>query len=300
MCIRDRYEGDDYKNIVKNKEHNKKTICVPGSDKNQNTNNKNKKYSNSVDKKQSKKELPKEQNKRSKKKYKKSSRKSRNSSESQSQKPHDQFKKQPEVNLNQWRRLDADNSIVENKFVYEKIKSEHTCYHNGKTVECTANFIKESGGIPPQQYGNVKYEVGRECDELTSNNCKQTVIDIEKSIYTDTMKTPVGSDKRVKGIQQWSFVIDESKVGNSSGVSGDWFIKSGEARSKIRNSNHKSDWLFERAKGRQITRQDYYSTAMWFFRRAYARHQCRLTPNLPWCQWQKQTIKTFPANSYFR
>lgn len=299
-------EGDDYKNIVKSKGHVENTKYDTGSDIDEHVNKKTKTYNSSVDKKQLKKELNKQQNKKAKRKHKKLNRKNhkdnKNSGDVQAEKPSDQFIKQNGIDLSHWRSIMASDRIAENKYVFDRVKSEHTCSHNGKIVECTTNFVKETGENPAgHQDSKIKYEVVRECDgsELTGGNCKQIVIDFEKN-NAKMEKIPLDFDKTIKSIQQWSFVIDESKVGNSSAVSGDWFIKSGQARSKIRSSNHKSDWLFERAKGRQTTRHDYYSSAMWFFRRAYARHQCRLSPNLPWCQWQKHTIKTFPTNSYFR
>lgn len=288
-------EGDVYKNIMKNKEHNQNRKCDTGFNKYKYGNNKMK-HSN-LDREPTKKDSSKEENKKSKRE-RKHSRKGRKydriNKEMESEKLNGKFKRENGVNINQWKNSFSKGKIENNKFIYDKVKSEHACSHNGKTVQCTANFVKENVRKPAQQQsGKIEYEIVKQSDELLT--------DRNKNLYhTETKTTHFGSDKTIKGIKQWSFVINESDIGNSSGVSGDWFIKSGEARSKIRNSNHKSDWLFERAKGRQVTRQDYYSSAMWVFRRAYARHQCRLSPNLPWCQWQKQTIKTFPTSSYFR
>uniref|UniRef100_A0A1B6JPI9 Uncharacterized protein n=1 Tax=Homalodisca liturata TaxID=320908 RepID=A0A1B6JPI9_9HEMI len=96
--------------------------------------------------------------------------------------------------------------------------------------------------------------------------------------------------------RQWTFAYKSTSVTNKTNKNGDWFIKSGESRSKTRWSHHRSDWLFDRASYRRSNPHppNWFAGRRknWFFRRAWARQQCRENPYDSWCERPEEETVT--------
>jgi hypothetical protein len=98
--------------------------------------------------------------------------------------------------------------------------------------------------------------------------------------------------------RQWTFSYDESYLNNSRNQTGDWFFRVGESRSKIRWSQQRGDWWFERASCRRSHHpRDSGRRKNWYFRRAWARQNCRDYPNDEWCDFSEEEKVTVPHSS---
>jgi len=99
--------------------------------------------------------------------------------------------------------------------------------------------------------------------------------------------------------RQWIISHGDLSTDNKSDVNGDWFLKNGEFRSNVRWSHHRGDWWFDRASSR---RGHAHNSAgglpgrhkNWFFRRAWARQQCRQSPHGSWCTLADDETITLP------
>ncbi|XP_046677678.1 uncharacterized protein LOC124365735 [Homalodisca vitripennis] len=101
--------------------------------------------------------------------------------------------------------------------------------------------------------------------------------------------------------RQWTFAYKSTSITNKTNKNGDWFIKSGESRSKTRWSHHRSDWLFDRASYRRSNPHppNWFAGRRknWFFRRAWARQQCRENPYDSWCERPEEETVTVPKKT---
>ncbi|XP_054286774.1 trichohyalin-like [Macrosteles quadrilineatus] len=143
-------------------------------------------------------------------------------------------------------------------------------------------------------------------DELTIGddlNKNFRIIDITE-MRTEKEAGDAAKDKFVvpdNQPRQWVFNADETMYDNKSNLTGDWFFKAGESRTKMRWSNNRSSWLFDRAADRRAQpRPSYWFSGRrknWYFRRAWARQNCRHNPHSTWCGFSEEESLTVPHPS---
>uniref|UniRef100_A0A1B6MMM5 Uncharacterized protein n=1 Tax=Graphocephala atropunctata TaxID=36148 RepID=A0A1B6MMM5_9HEMI len=101
--------------------------------------------------------------------------------------------------------------------------------------------------------------------------------------------------------RQWTFAYKSPPPTNKTNLSGAWYIKSGESRSKTRWAHHRGDWWFDRAIHRRGSPHppSWFAGRRknWFFRRAWARQQCRENPADSWCHVAVDETVTIPKTS---
>jgi len=193
-----------------------------------------------------------------------------------------------------------DSKLMVPKNIFDSLFAKY-CRVNDDSYKWEKRFYREN----PKGDFNVKNNNNLYKDDLVVGdnvNRNVRIIDITETSPEDEAGDEMSDNIIIPNNQrkQWVFSHDEPSHDNQTNLTGHWFFKAGESRSKMRWLHRRGDWWFERASHRRSQPwsarfSDKYKN--WYFRRAWARHNC---PNNPGDNWCEETLTVPNASANFR